>query len=127
MTASIFSNVFGEVSSDRIVFNAKKSLFSGSVREDFPIRHITSVRFETKRHPILGAVLVIAGLIFLKSLIVALILIGIGAYLLIGSPSVSINSAGGEQRISVGTPFSGQEAQQYVAAVREALFSKESA
>lgn len=127
MASTTFSNAFGEVSPDRIVFNVKKNLFSGSIREDFPIRHITSVRFETKRSPILGVILALMGLIFLKGLtIIALIILAIAALLLIGSPSVTINSAGGERRVSLGTPFSGKEAQKYVVAVREALFAKES-
>lgn len=125
MATNSFNNAFGEVTSDRISFNVKKNLFSGAIREDFPIRHITSVRYETKRSAIWGAVLVIVGLIALKaSILVALVILAIAALLIVGTPSVSINSAGGERRVSVGSPFSGEEAQRYVSAVREALFAK---
>ena len=125
-TSVTFRNGFGEVMPDRIVFYAKKSLFSGAIREDFPIRHITSVRYETKRSPVWGILLALAGLILFKSsFILALLVLAIAAVLLIGTPSVSINSAGGEQRVSVGTPFSGADAQHYVEAVRGALFAKE--
>jgi hypothetical protein len=125
-TSLIFRNGFGEVMPDRIVFNVKKSLFSGSIREDFPVRHITSVRYETKRSPISGIILGLVGLVLLKaSFIIAIIVLAISALLLFGTPSVSINSAGGERRVSVGSPFSGADAQRYVEAVREALFAKE--
>jgi hypothetical protein len=122
---STISNRFGEVYPDRVRFNVKKSWFSGSVEEEFAMRHITSVRTETTRNPVWGGILVLVGLAFLSSSVLAgLVLGGIGVLLLIGSPSVTINTAGGERRTSIGSPFSGSEASEYAGAVRSALFSE---
>ncbi len=48
----------------------------------------------------------------------------VAVYLLIGFPAVSINTAGGERRVSVGSPFQRAEAEEYASAVRKALFNE---
>lgn len=123
---STFSNGFGEVYADRVRFNVKKGWLGGTVEEEFAMRHITSVRCETTRSPVWGAILVIVGLLLLSNgggaALIGLIAGGIGILLLIGSPSVTINTAGGERRTSVGTPMQKNEANEYSSAVRRALF-----
>jgi len=44
-----FSNEFGTVTKDRVTYFRKKGWFSGGSREDVPIRHVTSVRYEKTR------------------------------------------------------------------------------
>ena len=123
---STFNNSFGAVYSDRICFNVKKMWFSGAVQEEFAMRHVTSIRTETTRSPGWGIIMVLLGLALLSSgggaAVLGLILGGIGILLLIGSPSVTINTAGGERRTSVGSPFQAGEANEYASAVRRALF-----
>jgi hypothetical protein len=125
---STFGNSFGEVFPDRVRFNVKKGWFSGAVEEEFAMRHITSIRSETSRSPILGAILVLVGLAFLPggggSAIVGIVVGGFGIFLIVGSPSVTISTAGGERRTSVGSPFQAGEAKDYAGAVRRALFSE---
>lgn len=126
-TTGGFQNEFGEVYAERITFNVRKSLFGGAVREDFPVKHITSVRHETKRWPIWGAILILVGLAALSSgsgggILIGLVLAALGVVLLVGVGAVSVNTAGGERRISLGKPFQNAEAEAYARAVREAVF-----
>jgi uncharacterized protein DUF6232 len=123
---STFTNSFGEVYADRVRFNVKKGWFGGTVEEEFAMRHITSVRCETTRSLLWGIILVIIGVVVLSNgggaALIGLIMAGIGVLLLIGSPSVTINTAGGERRTSVGSPLQRSEANEYSSAVRRALF-----
>ena len=124
--SSNFANSFGEVRADRIVFNVRKSLLGGTVREDLPVKHITSVRYETKRWPIWGAIFVLIGVALLAngSYLVGLILTAIGVLLIAGVPSVAVNTAGGELRVSLGRPFQNGEAESYASAVRSSVFAE---
>jgi len=123
-----FSNGFGEVATDRITFNVRKSLFGGTIREDFPVKHITSVRHETKRWPIWGVIFILVGIGALSSgsggaVLFGLVLAALGVVLLIGVGAVAINTAGGERRVSLGRPFQNSEAEAYAAAVRASVFA----
>lgn len=117
-------NKFGAVLGDRVVFNIRKVWFGGSVREDFPVRHITSVRHEVKRRPVWGVVLTLFGLGMLgaKTLVLALIVLGLAVLCFLGRHQVTIHTSGGQSRTSIGTPFDKAEAETYATAVREALF-----
>jgi hypothetical protein len=124
-----FENGFGRVFSDRICFNIKKSWFGGAIEEDFALRHVTSVRAEVSRNAGAGIVLGLIGIFCLFGgrglMILGLVLIVIAVIVLIGSPSVTIVTAGGERRTSIG-PFSQkQDAADFSAAVKAALFSEE--
>ncbi len=123
-----FSNNFGEVLPDRVVFNVRKSLFGGSIREDLPVKHITSVRYETQRWPVWGVVLGLIGLVMFSTdaAIVGIILIGVAILLIAGVPAVTINTAGGDRRVSLGRPFQTGEAEAYAAAVRDSVFRTQS-
>ena len=122
-----FENGFGRVFSDRICFNIKKSGFGGAIEEDFALRHVTSVRSEVSRNTGAGIALGLLGLLLLSGggglSILGLIMIGIAVILLIGSPSVTIVTAGGERRTSVGSFTQKQDADDFSAAVKAALFS----
>ena len=122
-----FENGFGRVFSDRICFNIKKSWFAGAIEEDFALRHVTSVRAEVSRNVGAGVVLGLVGLFCLFGggglTIVGLVFLGIAVVVLIGSPSVTIVTAGGERRTSVGSFSQKQDADDFSAAVKAALFS----
>ncbi|WP_332812310.1 hypothetical protein [Sphingomonas sp.] len=123
----IFSNEFGSVYQDRIAFNVKKGWFSGGILEEFPVRHVTSIRSEVTRKAVLGIILIIVGLVAFQSggggVMLGVLLVALGAFFLMGSPSVTINTAGGERRTSAGTPFQRAAGEDYAAAVRQVLFS----
>jgi hypothetical protein len=125
----IFENEFGAVYTDRIAFRDKKGWFGGGVLEELPIRHVTSVRLETSRKIFGGIVLALIGFGLLSSgsggpMVLGAIALGIGALLLLGWPSVTINTAGNDLRRSTGGVWQKANAEEFVAAVRKALFDK---
>lgn len=128
--APVFSNEFGSVHSDRIAFNAKKSWFSGGISEDLPIRHVTSVRSETTRSPVIGILVALAGLAALSSgggggtMVVGIILLAIGVLLLLGWPTVTINTSGNDLRKASGGIWQKAAAEEFVSAVKKSLFAK---
>jgi hypothetical protein len=127
--APSFSNEFGSVYSDRVGFYASKGWFGGGRLEELPIRHVTSVRLETTRKPILGIVLILAGLACFASGNGAAIGVGVflaivGVLQLIGWPQVTINTAGNDLRSSTGGVWQKANAEAFVGAVRKALFDK---
>lgn len=124
-----FENVFGQVFSDRVCFNLKKPWFGGSVQEDYALRHITTVRAEVSRNVALGVILGLVGLVCMSSggavVIVGLVLAGLAVLAIIGNPAVTIVTAGGEPRTSIGSFSQHQDATVFAAAVKEALFAEE--
>jgi len=126
---SSFSNEFGAVYPDRIVVRAKKTWFAGGSQEDLPIRHVTSVRIETSRNTLGGIILLLIGLASFSSgsggvIVVGIIFAALGIILLIGWPKVSVNTAGNDLQIMTGTILQKDAAEQYVAAVKKALFAR---
>ena len=124
---SEFSNSFGTVHSNRIEFKAKKHWWAGGSHEELPLRHVTSIRIDTSRSIILGAILVLAGLAVMSiaepaALIIGAIFLLVGIVLIIGHPSVRINTAGQDTRVIAGSPGSKSEANRFINAVRERLF-----
>jgi hypothetical protein len=88
------SNPFGTVTDKRVVYFREKGWFSGGSREDVPLKHVTSVRIDIKRHPVAGIVLGLIGLAMLASgeaglIIGGVVLITLAGLLLWGSPSVT--------------------------------------
>lgn len=121
----ISSTIFGTITTKRVRFRAKKSLFSGVSEMDMPIRHVTSVRYETTRHPVWGILLALAGigcLLVGGSLIVlGIIWFAIAAICLWGSPKVIVTT-GGDSQHSVSFPWNKGQAEQFVSALRNQLF-----
>jgi hypothetical protein len=87
-----FLNGFGEVHADRVTFNVRKSWFAGSIREDIPAKHITTVRMETKRTVGAGIVLALVGLVLIKS-VFGWIALAIAVYLIGCTPSPPASGA----------------------------------
>lgn len=94
--------------------------------EEYAIRHITSIRVENSRKPVLGAILLLVGMAFMANggagILFGLLIGALGVLFLIGSPSVTLNTAGGEKVVSSGSPFQRGAGEAYAAAVRKALF-----
>jgi hypothetical protein len=72
-------------------------------------------------------VLLIVGLVLLGTGEVGLVVVGlvigaVGLFLLIGHPTVRINTAGQDTRNIAGAPGSNSEAERFVAAIREKLY-----
>lgn len=125
----LFENGFGRVFSDRICFNIRKGWFGGGSEENFAIRHVTSVRAEVNRNVSAAVGLGLLGVLGIGVgsgfAVIGLVLIGLAIFLFIGNPSVTIVTAGGERRTSIGTFSQKQEADQFAAAVKESLFAGE--
>lgn len=122
-----FSNSFGSVYSNRIEFKTKKHWWSGGKHEELPLRHITSVSLETSRSIILSGILVLIGAACVSSGEVGVVILGvvlglIGLVLLVGHPSVAINTAGQDRRHIAGAPGSKSDADEFVKAVREKMY-----
>ncbi len=123
----IVNTAFGVVTDRRIIYFAKKGWLSGGSREDIPIRHITSVRLETNRHPILSILFGLIGVGAIATqdpvgVVIGLVFLAITALLLWGSPVVVVNTAGGDLRPSSGFPWVKDEANSFVQALRDQLF-----
>lgn len=120
------STAFGTVTDRQVTYYYKKGWFSGGNREDLPLRHITSVRMETARHTALGILCLLVGIGLLMApgatKIVGILVLGLAALLLWGSPQVVLNTAGGDLRPATGLPWTRGEAETFVNAVRAQLF-----
>lgn len=128
----IASTSFGMVTNRRIRYRYKKGWFSSGVEEDLPLRHVTSVRLETYRGPVRGAILVLVGLSLLVSKngpleLIGAVLLALGVLYLWGSPKVVVNTAGNDRRPAKGFPWQRGEAGRFVDAVRGQLFKDEAA
>jgi hypothetical protein len=117
------NNVFGTVSDKRVVYFRKKSWFSGGSREDVPLRHVTSVRVEKTRSIIWGIIFIVIGL-FTIYFVVGVIPLAIGVLLLWGSPTVVVNTAGGDLSAAKGWPWQKKDAEEFVEALRKQLFKE---
>ena len=116
-----FSNEFGTVTKDRVTYFRKKGWFSGGSREDVPIRHVTSVRYEKTRSIGGGIVLLLIGLLTI-TFIIGIPIAFIGILLLWGSPTVVVNTSGGDKNIMTSLPWKNNNAQEFANAVRTRLF-----
>lgn len=123
---TLVTNEFGTVTDKRVVYFRKKGWFSGGSREDVPLKHVTSVRLERKRHPLWGLIFLLTGLAAFaagtQAIIAAIILLAIGALLLWGSPTVAVNTAGHDLCIMKGWPWDTAKADAFVTSLRGVLF-----
>lgn len=115
------NNLFGQVTDKRVVYFRKKTRFSGGSREDVPLKHITSVRVDTSKNVVGGILLVIIG-IFLLWFVVGIIPLVYGILLLWGSPTVVVNTTGGDREGMQGWPWDRQHAEEFVSGLRNQLF-----
>lgn len=116
-------NIFGTVSDKRVVYFREKGWFSGGSREDVPLRHVTSVQLRKTRSPIWGIIFILIGLATLIA-IVGVIPLAIGILLIWGSPTVVVNTSGGDLSVSKGFPWQSKFADEFVNALRKQLFDE---
>src|SRR5690349_1963099 len=94
---TVLQNVFGTVTTKRVIYFRAKGWLAGGSREDIPLQHVTSVRVDTARQSGVGLILLVVGLALVaanggaKVLGVLLMLMALLA--LWGSPSVVVNTA----------------------------------
>ncbi|GBE21506.1 hypothetical protein BMS3Bbin01_00851 [bacterium BMS3Bbin01] len=128
-TAGVFTNEFGEVTSKQVTYYRNKGWFRGGSREDVPIRHVTSVRLETSRKIVVAVLLILVGLLMLAGpgvvKLVGILTAALGVLALWGSPSVAVNTAGGDLSVSKGFPWQKDAADAFVRALRAQLFKED--
>jgi hypothetical protein len=120
-------NSFGTITSKRVIYYRGKGWFSGGSREDIPLQHVTSVRFDISRSIISAIVFLLIGLGLIASGDVVAILIGIfftifAVVLMWGSPSVVVNTSGVDLNAAKGLPWQRGEANAFVESLHKQLF-----
>lgn len=126
-TQSTTDTIFGSVNQDQITYYRNRGWLSGGSRTDVPLRHVTSVREETARRPILGifgllvAILSVAGAGAI-GVVIGIPILLISILCLWGWPRIAVNTAGGDLSYMSGFPWQRSAAGQFTNAVRSALF-----
>jgi hypothetical protein len=122
---TLVTNEFGTVTTKRVIYQRSKGWFRGGSREDIPLKHVTSVRLDIRRH-VLGAILVL--LLSVMPLaydpggwILTLAMLAWALLLLWGSPAIVVNTAGQDLRPATGAPWQRQSATEFVDALRAQL------
>jgi hypothetical protein len=112
---------FGVVTADYLIYNVQRGWLREGSRQDIPLRHVTSVTLETRRHPIFGILLVLVALACRAAdpigILIAIVPLAFAVLLLWGSPSVRVNTADGDLPPVSGLPWTRPEAEWFVAAV----------
>lgn len=117
------NTIFGTVTPDRVIYFRKKGWFRGGSREDVPLRHVTSVRLAKTRNIKWAIVLILIG-IPLLFVIVGVIPLAFAILILWGSPTVTVNTAGGDLSAMKGWPWQKEAAQEFVDDLRKHLFKE---
>lgn len=119
---TIIETAFGTVTTKRVIYFANKGWFSGGSREDIALKHVTSVRKEINRRVILGVIFCIIGLFLIaEGALLGIIPLIPGVLWIWGSPMVVVNTAGNDKNKAVGLPWTGEEAESFVDALRDQL------
>lgn len=121
-------NRFGMVTTLSVRYNEKKNLFAGIAKENLPMRHVTSIKLETSRHAIWGAILGVIGLIIFLAgfqggagaVFFGAIILALGVFLIWGWPKVVVYS-GGQPHGAVSWPWTRGEADTFKKAVDREL------
>jgi hypothetical protein len=116
-------NPFGVVTDRRVVYYRKKDWFSGGSREDVPLKHVTSIRFEISRSMLGGILLILLGLALLMW-VVGVVPLALGVLLVWGSPRVIVTTAAGDREAMKGWPWDREPAEAFAKAVRDQLFKE---
>ena len=126
MAKHMEKTIFGTVTNNRVIYFRNKGWFRGGSREDVPLKHVTSVRFEKTRHIALAIILILIGLFGLQPDVkfIGIIPLSIGILLIIGSPTVVVNTAGGDLTSMKGFPWQAKCANEFVVALRKQLFKE---
>ena len=122
------SNVFGTVTSKRVIYNRAKGWLSGGSREDIPLKHVTSVRLDISRSVLAGVLFALIGFTMLVGAdsggwkFCGAILFFLAVLCFWGSPLVVVNTAGTDLSAAKGTPWQRHEAESFVETLRAQLF-----
>jgi len=112
---------FGMVTSDHLIYHVQRGWLSERSCQDIPLRHVTSVKLEIKRHPIFAILLVLVALACQAvdpiGILIAIIPLAFAVLLLWGSPLVRVNTTDGDLPPVSGLPWTRPEAEWFVAAV----------
>ncbi len=112
---------FGVVTSDHLIYGFQRGWLSEESRQDIPLRHITSVKLEIRRHPIFGILLVLVVLACQAAgplgIMISIVPLAFAVLLLWGSPLVRVNTIDGDLPPASGLPWTRPEAEWFVAAV----------
>jgi hypothetical protein len=112
---------FGVVMSDHLICNIRRGWFGGVSQEAIPLRDVTSVTLENRRHPVFGILLALVAVACRAAdpigIVVAAIPVALAVLLLWGSPSIKVSTADGNLRRVSGLPWTRPEAEWFVAAV----------
>ena len=123
MEQTFVDNKFGTVTDKRVIYFRGKGWFSGGSREDVPLKHVTSVRIDKTRSIVWGIILVLIGLATIM-FVVGIVPLAFGILLILGSPTVIINTGGGDLRATKGWPWQTNAAEEFVKALRNQLFKE---
>lgn len=132
---SLISNKFGSISSHKVIFLSNKSLLTSGLREEIPLKQISSVRFYQQKSWIaliagsLGLVLpfVLNALLsgsfigHLSGLVAFIGGLGIAYLGLSGIPTVVITKTGGTVTQAKGWPPDKSEAKAFALVLREKI------
>jgi hypothetical protein len=126
---AVTNTSYGVVTDRQVTYYYKKGWFRNGIREDLPMRHITSVRLETSRHPVWGILFLVLGLSGFAggssiTVVLGLVFVAFAVLLLWGSPRVVVNTAGGDTRPATSWPWTKPEAEHFVMALRQELFKR---
>jgi hypothetical protein len=112
---------FGMVTSDHLIYPVQRGWLSERSCQDIPLRQVTSVKLEIRRHPIFAILLVLVALACQAmdpiGILIAIIPLAFAALLLWGSPLVRVNTTDGDLPPASGLPWTRPEAEWFVAAV----------
>ena len=127
MAENEFSNIFGTITDDRLTYFRRKTWLRGGSREDVPLKHVTSVRYDVARSVFLGIILILAGFGAMSSgsgsgIFASLLAFFFGALLLWGSPVVAVNTSGNDLNTMTSWPWNRGLAQEFTDTLRKKLF-----
>ncbi|MGH3693644.1 MAG: hypothetical protein ACRDRX_06560 [Pseudonocardiaceae bacterium] len=112
---------FGKIARDQVIYNVHRGWFRSGPPEAISLRHVTHVELRTRRHPVLGVLLLIAALacraIGPIGLLVAIVPLAAAILLLWGSPLLLVHTADGRSRPARGLPWTRPEAEWFESAV----------
>lgn len=117
---TIIQNGFGIVTDRKVTYLSRKG------KQDIPVEHIISVSYTIKSKVAIGLFCLILGIVTLclqvtLAYIIGALLMGAGLMLLKSAPVVIISTAGGNQITVKGKPGQKQEAEAFASALKRQL------
>jgi hypothetical protein len=125
---TFIQNEFGTVTSRRVVYYRKKGWFGGGSREDIPLQHVTSVRLEISRSPMVALLMLLMGVGLFgvegAGQLMSAAFVVMAVLLLWGSPEVVVNTAGRDVSATKGLPWQRSDTNAFVEALRHQIFNR---